>query len=1244
MANENGILLVQALYPFTGKNNDELCFKKGDLIIVTQKEDGGWWEGTLNENTGWFPSNYVKEHKAIVDGTANHIDADSPPLSPQQTQQQILYRSMVSKEIVESERNHVKELQNFYTKYLTALQSSDIISDSEFKQLTGNLEEIISVHNRLLSLLEEQFELSAKEQRIGGTFLKIAPSLQNAHKIYIANHPKAVCIIEKFKDELNSFMECHGATRPGVLVLTTALSQPFRRLDKYPGVLQEFQRHMEESHPDRGDTQRSTHVFRDLAGKYQLNSIAVNKLEDGSQYKNAFEITGTQISKIVAICQSSSDQQQWVEILSHHVNCAKNVPLGSRKNSSSFASPPPSLPAHHSHLPECIFVSRPYAILTKYFGHFYRKNVITKTLLRSLIGIIEDREAASKVMLRTHRSECSLDIRYSANSDTDARSLENINHSLQVYTLTRRKRVINKEEEMGILSPLPSRKEYNLKKSNLQKWKFQNLDTDRSSFESQSCLKESSFSSVSEFNIQNNVFIPSDTSEFFIAPITSQDFDFDDEKEKNRETLRKMSNFKHSNNQNGNHCLFSEINKTDSTSSTYNVCNKTIYESSSEETINQEREMLLSRRKVFPFKSKKLLTCYFSSCSGDEEFSLNDYYEIPRKQTYHFSPRSKSEPDIRYSSFLNLTEGKKMPNYQSHFVQIVADLRETQDNACKCKTHSFRSSDSGLADVINHNECCMHRFETPVVFNRASPSRRLSRRSHSPSLRSGRYRSSLVRHVTPEANSECDSLLPASITPTPCCTPCTSAPPSCVIDSSVSILEAAALASPYSNVNTESTYKSGLYAHWWMKASVCPKMLVSSVNSDNSVFSSQNKILSPKVCHMKPSWHRLSRSSKYRSCRQVYPYISLPQDNSNEESTEPSTSENFVAKEKSGMTHLGPQESLLCRDPSFESQGSQLSQVTIIRKINDHNSSSFGSGQIIQRSETQNTSELLTPQLSVTTIDSGGYTDISSMHSFNESEEGAGEMSFLRDFNDDQPLNFNRQGSSHSDICPSSSLSPTYRSTLNLSFNPVFRISNVDDESKTSDALDNSSDDGMAKLNPYREIVRTECTLPFHRSKSLPQSLFLNINKGTVPLVLPHHNTSTSKNEKLNIKPWSLSCLRPSPPLRPGFSLRDDKKKTKKKDESWHEDDALILRVIEYYCTSAKTRYTVNSIDLGQVGRSCHSSGGGQNTPLPSCLASTPTSPPLSPFGDMRMIKGGDSNWCCGLAMKAIKRNIDLDC
>lgn len=54
---------VQAEYSFQGENNDELRFKKGDIITVTQREDGGWWEGTLGEMTGWFPSNYVKEYK-----------------------------------------------------------------------------------------------------------------------------------------------------------------------------------------------------------------------------------------------------------------------------------------------------------------------------------------------------------------------------------------------------------------------------------------------------------------------------------------------------------------------------------------------------------------------------------------------------------------------------------------------------------------------------------------------------------------------------------------------------------------------------------------------------------------------------------------------------------------------------------------------------------------------------------------------------------------------------------------------------------------------------------------------------------------------------------------------------------------------------------------------------------------------------------------------------------------------------
>ena len=41
----------------------QLCFGKGDLLTVTQVVEGGWWEGTIHNKTGWFPSNYVRETK-----------------------------------------------------------------------------------------------------------------------------------------------------------------------------------------------------------------------------------------------------------------------------------------------------------------------------------------------------------------------------------------------------------------------------------------------------------------------------------------------------------------------------------------------------------------------------------------------------------------------------------------------------------------------------------------------------------------------------------------------------------------------------------------------------------------------------------------------------------------------------------------------------------------------------------------------------------------------------------------------------------------------------------------------------------------------------------------------------------------------------------------------------------------------------------------------------------------------------
>ncbi len=46
-----------------------------------------------------------------------------------------------------------------------------------------------------------------RDQRIGRVMLNHGSNIKSAHFTYWANHPKAVCILENYRDELDAFME-----------------------------------------------------------------------------------------------------------------------------------------------------------------------------------------------------------------------------------------------------------------------------------------------------------------------------------------------------------------------------------------------------------------------------------------------------------------------------------------------------------------------------------------------------------------------------------------------------------------------------------------------------------------------------------------------------------------------------------------------------------------------------------------------------------------------------------------------------------------------------------------------------------------------------------------------------------------------------------------------------------------------------------------------------------------------------
>nr|XP_058132398.1 rho guanine nucleotide exchange factor 7 isoform X3 [Dasypus novemcinctus] len=392
--NSNNQLVVRAKFNFQQTNEDELSFTKGDIIHVTRVEEGGWWEGTHNGRTGWFPSNYVREIKSSEKPVSPKSGTlKSPPKGFDTTAINKSYYNVVLQNILETENEYSKELQTVLSTYLRPLQASEKLSSANTSYLMGNLEEICSFQQMLVQSLEECTKLPEAQQRVGGCFLNLMPQMKTFYLAYCANHPSAVNVLTEHSEELGEFMEMKGANSPGILVLTTGLSKPFMRLDKYPTLLKELERHMEDYHPDRQDIQKSMTAFKNLSaqcqevrkrkelelqiltetirswegddikslgnviymsqvmiqcagseeknerylllfpnillmlsasprmsgfiyqGKLPTTGMTITKLEDSENHKNAFEISGNMIERILVSCNNQQDLHEWVDHL-----------------------------------------------------------------------------------------------------------------------------------------------------------------------------------------------------------------------------------------------------------------------------------------------------------------------------------------------------------------------------------------------------------------------------------------------------------------------------------------------------------------------------------------------------------------------------------------------------------------------------------------------------------------------------------------------------------------------------------------------------------------------------------------------------------------------------------------------------------------------------------------------------------------------------------------------------------------
>ena len=54
------LMYADAVWDRVANDSDELSFRVGDVIEILDMTDDTWWQGSVQEKSGWFPSAFVR--------------------------------------------------------------------------------------------------------------------------------------------------------------------------------------------------------------------------------------------------------------------------------------------------------------------------------------------------------------------------------------------------------------------------------------------------------------------------------------------------------------------------------------------------------------------------------------------------------------------------------------------------------------------------------------------------------------------------------------------------------------------------------------------------------------------------------------------------------------------------------------------------------------------------------------------------------------------------------------------------------------------------------------------------------------------------------------------------------------------------------------------------------------------------------------------------------------------------------
>ncbi|TGZ70621.1 hypothetical protein CRM22_003100 [Opisthorchis felineus] len=256
------VVLAKALFDYVRTHNDELTFKKGDTISVTQQLDGGWWQGSLNGVVGWFPSNYVV---TMPDELAR---TNTQP-SPAGYDHQILahlhnFQDEILQHILEGEIRQVNELAQLVSSFITYLEPLGHLPFlNKIFHMKALLNLAINMHQAIASALMDMKQRPDEPKRVGKLFLNFASTVNAIG----CDYSKVRLYIVTGLDKNVDLIERHLTSRGIKFQLARCKQQlclVFDRLGRYPLLLKEIERYLEHPHVDREDILQAMNVYGEI--------------------------------------------------------------------------------------------------------------------------------------------------------------------------------------------------------------------------------------------------------------------------------------------------------------------------------------------------------------------------------------------------------------------------------------------------------------------------------------------------------------------------------------------------------------------------------------------------------------------------------------------------------------------------------------------------------------------------------------------------------------------------------------------------------------------------------------------------------------------------------------------------------------------------------------------------------------------------------------------------------------------